>query len=99
MIVVDNRMKNFPQSGYQIVAALAILFLMFNIVVVVNAVMGNMKIQKLTSQSRNVSQKPVHIDVRKDEVKIKNEEKPKTEVNWANFISEHVVSQEGKSSE
>ncbi|GLJ25156.1 hypothetical protein SUGI_0481150 [Cryptomeria japonica] len=99
MIVVENRVKNFPQSGYQIVAALAILFLMFNIVVVVNAEMDSMKLQRLTSQSTNGSLKPVHIDVKEDEVKIKDDEKPKAEINLANFITESVASQEAKGSE
>lgn len=97
MIVVENRIKNFPQSGYQIVAALAILFLMFNIVVVVNAEMDNMKLQRLTSHR---FQKSVGIDIGEDAVKIKNEEKPKTEISLTNIVNEaHVNLQEGKSSE
>ncbi|GLJ25180.1 hypothetical protein SUGI_0481610 [Cryptomeria japonica] len=102
MILVENMVKNFPQSGYQIVAALAILFLTFNIVVVVNAEMDNMvnmKLQIFSSQSTNGSQNPVHVDVREDEVKIKNYEKPKTEINLAKFINDPDASQEGKSSE
>ncbi|GLJ25183.1 hypothetical protein SUGI_0481680 [Cryptomeria japonica] len=59
----------------------------------------NIKLQRLTSQSRNGSLKPVHIDVKEDGVKIKDEKKPKTEINLANFISESVASQEVKGSE
>ncbi|GLJ25175.1 hypothetical protein SUGI_0481540 [Cryptomeria japonica] len=100
MTLVENMVKNFPQSGYQIVAALAILILTFDIVLVVNAEMDNMvkmKLQIFSSQSTNGSQNPVHIDVREDEVKIKNDEKPNTEINLAKFISDPVASPEGKS--
>ncbi|GLJ25155.1 hypothetical protein SUGI_0481120 [Cryptomeria japonica] len=43
MIVVENRVKSFPQEGYQAVAALAILFLFSNLAVVVQAEMDNMR--------------------------------------------------------
>ncbi|GLJ25048.1 hypothetical protein SUGI_0479370 [Cryptomeria japonica] len=39
MVVVENRVKSFPQSGYQIVATLAILFLLSNLVIVVKTEM------------------------------------------------------------
>ncbi|GLJ25182.1 hypothetical protein SUGI_0481670 [Cryptomeria japonica] len=42
MIVVENILKNFSHSGYQIVAGLAILYRTFNIAVVLNAEMDNM---------------------------------------------------------
>ncbi|GLJ25181.1 hypothetical protein SUGI_0481630 [Cryptomeria japonica] len=59
-----------------------------------------LKLQRLSSQNRNGSQKTLHIDVGEDGVKIKNEEKPKTEINLVNFSSEDPVKKdEGKSSE
>ncbi|GLJ25153.1 hypothetical protein SUGI_0481060 [Cryptomeria japonica] len=63
MTVVENRVKKFPQSGYQIVAVFTVLFLMFNIVVVIDAEIDKMKLEKLSSQSGQGSQKPLQIDV------------------------------------
>ncbi|GLJ25050.1 hypothetical protein SUGI_0479390 [Cryptomeria japonica] len=51
MIVVENRVKSFPQSGYQIVAALAILFLLSNLAIVVKAEMDKMKLPNWVSEN------------------------------------------------
>ncbi|GLJ25174.1 hypothetical protein SUGI_0481520 [Cryptomeria japonica] len=47
----------------------------------------------VSSQNRNGFQKTAHIDVGEDDVKIKNEEKPRTEISLANFSSEDPVKQ------
>ncbi|KAH9308244.1 hypothetical protein KI387_036155 [Taxus chinensis] len=49
MIVVENRVKNFPQSGYRVVASIAILFLLSNLGVVTKAELANMRKQNLVS--------------------------------------------------
>ncbi|GLJ51528.1 hypothetical protein SUGI_1095200 [Cryptomeria japonica] len=49
MIVVQNKVKNFPQSGYQAVAVLVMLFLLSNLAVVVKAEMDNMKLQRFSN--------------------------------------------------
>ncbi|XP_057816883.2 uncharacterized protein LOC131030188 [Cryptomeria japonica] len=55
---------------------------------------------EVSSQNRNGFQKTAHIDVGEDDVKIKNEGKPRTEISLANFSSEDPVKQgKGKSSE